>query len=279
MIDRPRQNDAGRIVVKALTSGSNPLYRRWLKLATQSRAVREQGQTLAEGLHLAHAALDAGTPIAAAILRRGGATAEREAILARLAAAVPHFELAAELYDRICTVEHGAGLTLVVPVAESSLPSASDRDLVYLDTIQDPVNVGALLRSAAASGIHAVLCSPGCASAWAPRAMRAAMGAHFRLRICEGVDPQVIEACLDGPWIAAMVRDAPALWTASMPRTAIGWAFGSEGSGLSAATLSRCSLRVSIPMSRDAESLNVAAAAAICLFERRRREDPGVRSP
>jgi TrmH family RNA methyltransferase len=259
--------------MKSLSSDSNPLYRRWLRLATQPRAVRELGQTLAEGLHLAQAALDAGVPVAAAILRRGGAPAGRDVTLARLAPSVPRFELAAQLYDRIGTVEHGVGLTLVVPVTAASLPRASDRDLVYLDTIQDPSNLGALLRSAAASGIQAVLCSPGCASAWAPRAMRAAMGAHFRLQVCEGVAPESLGTCLDGPWVATVVRDAPTIWTLPMPRTAVGWAFGSEGAGVSAETLARCSLRASIPMAGDAESLNVAAAAAICLFERHRRGD------
>jgi RNA methyltransferase, TrmH family len=193
------------IAVKALTSGSNPLYRRWLKLATAPRAVRELQQTLAEGLHLAQAAIDAGVPIDAAILRRGAALPQMDRLLQQLARSVPCYELAPSLYDRIAPVERSAGLTLAVPVASSSLPRASSLDLVYLDGIQDPVNVGAVLRSAAAAGVRDVLCSPGCAIAWAPRAMRAAMGAHFRLNIREGVEPDAIGACLDGPWIAAVV--------------------------------------------------------------------------
>jgi len=256
--------------MKSLTSESNPQYRRWLKLATAPRAVRELGLSLAEGLHLAQAAVDAGARIEAVIHRRGSRGPQLDALLAQLGS-VPRFELTASMYDRLALVEHGSGLTLVVPVPAVAAPAAAPLDLVYLDGIQDPVNVGALLRNAAAAGISHVLCGPTCATAWAPRALRAAMGAHFRLKVSEGVSPESLRPSLDGIWIAAVVRDATSLWSCPLPDSAIGWAFGSEGAGLSAATLAQCTQRLCIPMDRDSESLNVAAAAAVCLFERSRR--------
>ncbi len=257
--------------MKALTSESNRLFRGWLKLAAKPRSVREQGRTLAEGLHLAQAALDAGTPIGAVLVRRGASGAAIERLLESMPAGAARFELAPSLYDRIAPVEHGAGLMLQVEVRGAPPPERSTDDLVYLDAIQDPVNVGALLRSAAAAGIRHVLCSPATAAAWAPRTLRAAMGAHFRMRISEDIDALALGATLQGPWIAAVVREAPSLWDAALPATAVGWAFGSEGAGVSEAILARCALRVRIPMDGHSESLNVAAAAAICLFERRRR--------
>jgi TrmH family RNA methyltransferase len=262
--------------LKLLTSDANPLFRRWLRLATSARAVREFGETLAEGLHLAQSIRQAQWPVVAALVRRSADEAVIEPALAWLPAQTPRFELAASLYDRISAVERGVGLTLVIPVKAAAVPAASSEDLVYLDAIQDPANVGAVLRTAAAAGIAQVLCGPSTAAPWSAKALRAAMGAHFRIAISEGVSVDALDAALAGPWIGAVVQDAaPSLWTCEIPQRAVGWAFGSEGGGLSTAVLSRCTQRVRIPLSRDMESLNVAAAAAVCLFERRRRASLG----
>jgi TrmH family RNA methyltransferase len=257
--------------LKILTSDSNPLFRRWLRLATMPRAVRELGQTLAEGAHLAQAIGQSHWPVIAALVRRGAQDDAIDRALAWLPAQTERLELAASLYDRLSPVEHGVGLTLVIPVEAVTPPVASRQDLVYLDAIQDPANVGAVLRTAAAAGVSHVLCGPATAAAWSPRALRAAMGAHFRVKISEAVDGGLLAAALAGPWIGAVVRDAPSLWACEIPPQAVGWAFGSEGAGLSAAVLAQCSLRVTIPVRHDIESLNVAAAAAVCLFERNRR--------
>jgi TrmH family RNA methyltransferase len=260
--------------LKLLTSDSNPLFRRWLRLSATPRALRESGQTLAEGLHLAEAIAQSQWPVAAALLRRGAEGEAIEGALARLPARTPRFELAASLYDRISPVERGAGLMLVVPTEAARVPVGSEQDLIYLDGIQDPSNVGAVLRAAAAAGISHVLCAPATAAAWLPRTLRSAMGAHFRLRISESVGPEALAPALAGRWIAAVVQDAPSLWECDLPQQAIGWAFGSEGAGVSSAVLSVCAQRIRIPMSREVESLNVAAAAAVCLFERNRRLSP-----
>jgi TrmH family RNA methyltransferase len=257
--------------LKALTSESNSLFRRWLRLATDARAVRELGRTLAEGLHLAQAVAQSRWPVEAALVRRGAAAAAIERALAWLPPHTECYQLAATLYDRISPVERGVGLTLVLPVQSAPVPAASDQDLVYLDGVQDPANVGAVLRSACAAGVAHALCGPGTACAWSPKALRAAMGAHFRLKISEPVAPESLGGALAGPWIGAVAQEARSLWSCDLPAGALGWAFGSEGAGLSAAALAQCALRVQIPMSRDVDSLNVAAAAAVCLFERRRR--------
>jgi len=257
--------------LKLLTSDSNPLFRRWLRLASSPRAVRELGQTLAEGLHLAQAIVQSQWPVIAALVRRGAHEETIDSALAQLPAQTACFQLPALLYDRISPVERGIGLTLLIPAAAATPPTASREDLIYLDAIQDPVNVGAVLRTAAAAGIAHALCGPATAAAWSPRALRAAMGAHFRLRISEGVSSDSLGAVLAGTWIGAVAHDAPSLWDCEIPRQAVGWAFGSEGGGLSTAVLAQCALRVRIPIKGEIESLNVAAAAAVCLFERNRR--------
>jgi RNA methyltransferase, TrmH family len=260
----------------AIASAGNPHFRGWLRLSTQVRARRAQRRTLAEGLHLAQAAIDAGVTVHAWIVRRGAHEAGSEAagIVARLQRlAVPGYELAAPLYERIAPVERGAGLMLVVASAADLLPVAAREDLVFLDGIQDPGNVGTLLRVAAAAGIGHVLGGEGCADFWSPKVVRAGMGAQFRLRTTEGVTAAELARALDGPWIACEAHEAESLWRAQVPSGACGWIFGAEGRGISAEAVAVCPLRVRIPIAPGVESLNVAAAAAVCLFERRRIAD------
>jgi TrmH family RNA methyltransferase len=256
--------------MKSISSSANPGYRLWAKLASMPRAVREHRLTLAEGLHLAEAAIAAGVSIEAVLLRRGARGAALDALLAQLAAA--QFELTAELYDQLALAEHGAGLALLLRLPAED-PGVPDTDALYLDGVQDPGNAGALLRTAAAAGLRRVLAGPSTAALWAPKALRAGQGAHFRLRLAEAVAPGALASHLHGPWIATVVRDAPSLWHAELPAGPVGWVVGAEGQGVGAAALAGCALRVRIPVDSAVESLNVAAAAAVCLFERRRRAD------
>jgi RNA methyltransferase, TrmH family len=256
--------------LKTISSADNPRFRGWLRAGTASRAARAGGTTVAEGIHLAQAAITAGAPIVEVLLRRGTRADEVGATLEAIPESIPRFELAAALYDRISPVEHGAGLMLVVQVPDAPAPECVGEDLVYLDGIQDPGNVGAILRTAAAAGVRRVLASPGTAALWAPRVLRAAMGAHFRLRLHEGVEAASLEGVLKGDWVAAVAHGAPSIWRADFGG-AVGWVFGSEGNGPSPQALAACKKSVTIPASDAVESLNVAAAAAICLFERVRR--------
>jgi TrmH family RNA methyltransferase len=258
--------------VKSISSAANPAFRAWLRLAAHPRESRVQGRALAEGPHLAQAALDASIPIDAVLLRRGAVAADSARLAeAAIAGGAAGYELAAPLYDRISPVEHGSGLIIVTRVPSHPLPARTRHDLVYLDGVQDPGNAGTLLRTAAAAGIGEVLASPTTAALWAPKTLRAGQGAQFRLRLHEQVAPGQLPAVLDGAWIGAEAAGAAPLWAAKLPAGPVGWIFGAEGAGLSAAARSVCALSVSIPIEAAVESLNVAAAAAICLFERRRR--------
>lgn len=258
--------------MKSISSAANPAFRTWLRLAGHPREARAQGRALAEGLHLAQAALDAAVDIEVVVLRQGrvGAEASRLAAAAQAQGAAG-YELAPALYDRIAPVEDGVGILFIVRVPSAPLPARARRDLLYLDGVQDPGNVGTLLRTAAAAGIADVLAAPSTAALWAPKTVRAGQGAHFRLRLHEHVAAEALPALLDGTWIAAEARGAEALWTSTLPPGPVGWVFGAEGAGVSAAARAACALSVCIPIDTAVESLNVAAAAAVCLFERRRR--------
>jgi TrmH family RNA methyltransferase len=261
--------------MKAISSPANAAFRGWLQLVTSPRALRAQRRCLAEGLHLAEAAMQAGANVEAVLLRRG----ERVPAAQRLAAAAvasgaEGYELAAPLYDRISPVEHGAGLMLVVRVPDAAPPRRARSDLVYLDGVQDPGNVGTLLRTAAAAGIVDAIAGPTTASLWSAKALRAGQGAQFRLRLHEQIAPESLPALLDGIWVGTDPRGGEPLWTATLPPGPMGWVFGAEGAGMSAAARAVCRQLVSIPIDPAVESLNIAAAAAVCLFERRRRFSP-----
>ncbi len=253
-----------------IESAANPRYREWLKLAGQPRQVRAQRRTLAEGVHLAQAWLAARAPIEAVLLRAGVGSAERDALLPALQSRAPLFELSAALFDALGLVERGVGLALVVPVpAEDGDAAVAAGDALYLDGVQDPGNVGALLRVAAAAGVTRVLASSQTAALWAPKVLRAAQGAHLALALHESVAAADLGRWAPH-WIGTALHGEP-LWRAEWPSGPIGWIVGAEGLGMSAAARAACTQQVRIPMAAGVESLNVAAAAAVCLFERQRR--------
>lgn len=256
--------------MKAISSADNPNFKRWLRLAESPRAVRTHRRTLAEGIHLAQAIHAAGQGVEAVVVRRGSERADvRTWITAFAAVGAPVFELSASLYDRLAPVERGSGLLLVSSVPD--VRTVRSGDALYLDGIQDPGNAGALLRVAAASGVRVVLAAPGTVALWSPKVLRGAQGAHFRLQLLEDVEATAVRTMLTMPWIGATAHGGTPLWRAPLTEAATGFMVGSEGAGLSAAAATVCTHQITIPLAEGVESLNVVAAAAICLFERRRQ--------
>ena len=256
-----------------ITSADNPIVRRLRRLADSARACREAGRTLAEGLHVLESALDAHVPVATLVLRSASTPAVArlvERVEAAANAGFKRIELPAALYDAISPVEHGAGVLAEIAIPERPHALAVDADTLYLDAVQDPGNVGTLLRTAAAAGVRQVVTGPGCAYAWSPKVLRAAMGAHFALRIFEDVAVADAARGFRGTVIAADVHGED-LYAAQWGRGPTLWLFGSEGQGLGAEARAAAPLKLRIPLAAGVESLNVAAAAAVCLFEQARR--------
>ena len=187
-----------------ISSTDNPLARRLRRYSESARACREAGRSIAEGLHLIEAALTAGVPISAVVVSEEAHAAARE--LARRAADSARtrvVEFARSLYDQIAPVEHGAGILAEIAIARPELPQQQAVDAVFLDGVQDPGNAGTLLRSAAAAGVRHVAASPGTALLWAPKVLRAAMGAHFALSIYEDVAVDRMAGAFTGERLAA----------------------------------------------------------------------------
>jgi TrmH family RNA methyltransferase len=169
------------------------------------------------------------------------------------------------LFRELSGVATPAGIAAVIaiPTATGAVPAG---DCVFLDAIQDAGNVGSILRSAAAADIREVYLGVGCASAWSPRVLRAGQGAHFDLQIHERCDLAALLGAYRGMSVAAVAAAGQTLFQVELG-SPVAWVFGNEGNGISGAVLAATRHRVSIPMAQGSESLNVAAAAAICLFE------------
>lgn len=254
---------------RRVSSPDNPGFRAIRELAHSARERRRQGRTVLEGVHLCESWLaHHGAPQAAYASDSGLARPEVAALLARHR--IQPVLLADGLFEELSTLQHGAGVAFLVGTPRPPLPAAIDADALYLDRIQDPGNVGTLLRSAAAAGVGRVITAPGTAWCWSPKVLRAGMGAHFGLAIHEAVPWPTVRARLAVDAIGTRLADADALWDADL-RGATLWLFGNEGEGLSDEVGADVRRWVRIPQSRGVESLNVAAAAAVCLFEQRRQ--------
>jgi len=255
-----------------VSSTDNPIYRRLKQLATSARACREARRTLIEGVHLLQAALAARAPIQTLVVRGSEPSQEVRAVVHAFTrqARVRTIELAPNLYDKISPVEHGIGALAEIEYATAQWPEQIVDDAIYLDNVQDPGNVGALLRTAAAAGVRHAITGPGCAYVWSPKVMRAAMGAHFALDLHEDVAPTTLRETFAGSILAADATGGVSLFEAEWTQPTL-WLFGGEGRGLSAAALAVADRRLYIPIEATVESLNVGAAAAVCLFEQRRR--------
>jgi TrmH family RNA methyltransferase len=146
------------------------------------------------------------------------------------------------------------------------VPNEQNRFALLLEDIQDPGNLGSMLRSAAAAGCEEVFLSPGCADAWSPKVLRAAMGGHFALRIYEQQDLPGVAKALSGQLLAASLHASLSLYDCDLHGN-VAFMVGNEGAGLSESMLQLATQQITIPMHNNVESLNAAAATAICLFE------------
>lgn len=255
--------------MKIVTSRDNPQVKALKALLGDARRQREAGCTVLEGPHLMAAALDHGVPPdLVAVSEAALGHAEVQALLARLPG-VDTLHLPDALFRGLSELASPLGILARIAVPpEPTFPVGGD--CLLLDAIQDPGNVGTLLRTAAAAGVSDVLLGQGCAGAWTPRVLRAAQGAQFALRIREQVDLADFLRGHGGQSAAAVAHDGASLYAQDFSRPTA-WLFGNEGSGIAPELLALVQCRATIPLAQGSESLNVAAAAAVCLFEMRRQ--------
>jgi TrmH family RNA methyltransferase len=255
---------------RIIRSRENAQVKRLLRLATSSRERRETGTTILDGAHLVEAyGKSGGTAEVIAASASAYADGKLRALYLQTPACL-RLLLADELIARISQVVTSSGILAVVRTPGAlPLPDAVGSCLM-LEGIQDPGNLGSILRSAAASGLHHVFLSRGSVFAWAPKVVRAGQGAHFFLSIYENVEFEQVRARTHARFIATEPEAGASVFETDL-RGPIAWMFGNEGAGLSMQSAALASERVRIPMPGPAESLNVAGAVAICLFEQVRQ--------
>ena len=252
--------------MKFIESRDNPFFKEIAKLADSARQRGKQKLTLLDGTHLLAAYLDSGSrPLHILVNSAAPGEAEVEALLER-AAGLPVTQLDDRLFAGLSELKTPSGILALIDLPQPVATVANSRFALLLEDIQDPGNLGSMLRSAAAAGCDAVFLSEGCADAWSPKVLRAAMGGHFVLNVHERQNlPGVVKA-FPGRLLAATLQVTHNLYDCDL-RGNIALMIGNEGAGLSADLLNLATQEMAIPMPGKVESLNAAAATAICLFE------------
>jgi TrmH family RNA methyltransferase len=255
----------------ALRSRDNARVRRWHALTHDGRVRRDEGRALIEGTHLVAACLAAGMRPASVLVSESGRGNAEVVALVRRAGAEPAV-LADALFRWVVDVPSPAGIAAEIEIPRAG-SDARPGDCVFLEAIQDAGNVGAILRSAAAFGVRDAVLGRGCADPWSPKVLRAAMGAHFALRVHGAEDLGAAVAAFGGATVCAVAHGGLRLADVELGDR-VGWILGAEGQGVSVALAARAAQRVTMQLAAGTESLNVAAAAAILFYERARRRAP-----
>jgi TrmH family RNA methyltransferase len=245
---------------RQISARSNAQLVRIRRLLADPAAYRRLGMAWVEGEHPLQAALARGHRVDEVFV---DAAREHEAAIAALVAAAERVTVVeTRLWREVSGMPSPPAVgALLQPPAGAVRPREAT---VVLDRVQDAGNVGSILRSAAAFGFAQVLAIEGTAGLWSPKVLRASMGAHFALRLVEGLSADDLQA-LRVPLLAASSHAQRALSVAALPYPCA-WVFGHEGQGIDAGLAARCMLTLRIPQPGGEESLNVAAAAAVCLY-------------
>ncbi|AHG64029.1 TrmH family RNA methyltransferase [Advenella mimigardefordensis] len=257
--------------MKNIQSKDNLVVRQAMKVA----AGRDKTRILLEGVHLCEEWLKRYDPPESVLVQASAVDRPEIARLLAITDTARQYLLADALFNAIATVQTPQGIMFVatrpVPAAISRLSTTA----LWLDRLQDPGNLGTILRTAAAAGVKDILLSAGCVGAWSPKVLRSAQGAHFALDIYEHQHFPDIRDRLDMPILASsLVPGARSLYEDALPAACL-WVVGNEGQGVHPDILTVADQCIFIPQSDAVESLNAAVATAILLFEQRRQHMRG----
>jgi TrmH family RNA methyltransferase len=252
--------------MKAIHSRDNPFVKQLISLAHSARDRKKAGLSVLDGEHLVAAYCDAiGHPRAVAVAASALAAGRLDALLARIGD-TPVNVLDDKLIKEASSLDSPAAVLAVIETPPAQTPSFDAVAALVLEDVQDPGNIGSMLRSAAAAGIREVVLSKTCAFAWSPKVLRGAQGAHFLLNIAEGIDVVDYVKNFRGQSVALVPRSTRLLYECNLAAPTA-FLVGNEGAGLSAELLAAATMQATIPMPGGMESLNAAASAAISMFE------------
>jgi len=249
-----------------ITSSQNPKLKLVRALGGRSKERREESAFLAEGVRLVEEALATDWPIRY-VLYSSGLSERGQTLVDRLqSAGVETDEVAGDLLQAVSDTEASQGIIAVLSLTNLPIPESPDF-LLIPDQIRDPGNLGTLIRTAAAAGVQAILLPPETTDAFAPKVVRAGMGAHFRIpihamswdeieQICKLKDMQVFLADMAGE----------SCWQTDFHKP-LALIVGGEAEGASDPARELANLTVSILMPGKVESLNAGVAGAVLMFE------------
>lgn len=257
--------------MKKITSAQNPLVKKLVQLSEKQSFRNKQKMTIIEGAHLTAEWLKCfGAPDFCVISSSSKRSEEVESIIQKCEELnTETIELEAKIYSKISPVIEGVGVLFVVKIPENQSVDFCE-DAIILDRVQDPGNLGTILRSAVGFGVKQIICSKGTVSAWSPKVLRAGMGAHFKLQIFENQDLSKAISKIETPIFATSLQAEKSIYDKNFT-TKTAWIFGNEGAGVSLELLSKVKNQVIIPQVGQIESLNVAMAVTVCLAEQARQ--------
>lgn len=254
---------------KHITSRDNAVFKHLKKLAENKRERSKEGKTLLDGVHLIEGYLAVFGEPELIIIPEGKSTDEASNLIQQLGD-VDTLMFPTLMFAELTPVTSSTGILALVSVPSIALPEHINFALM-LEDIQDPGNLGSMLRTALGAGVDAVYLSKGCTDAWSPKCLRGGQGAQFHLPIIERIDIVESMQLFNGASYATTLA-GESLYAQDLTQ-ASAFVIGNEGAGLSREAIAAATQQVSIPMQTGLESLNAAAATAICLFERKRQVD------
>jgi RNA methyltransferase, TrmH family len=264
-------------MIKTIRSRDNAFVRRLIALAQQSRARKKESRSVLDGAHLVEAFLQSHTTVEAIAISESAIEsddAKRVLLLLerkRLADRVAVNVLEDSLLASASNLESPSSIMAIIETPQAMPIPADATAVLILDNVQDPGNVGSMLRSAAAAGVSHVMTSAGTAFVWSPKVLRAGQGAHFSLNIVESADVMAFLTSYRGQSLALIPASENAIPLYDRKRIMLtkptALIVGNEGAGLSKELIAAATHRVTIPMPGKMESLNAAACAAIVMFE------------
>jgi TrmH family RNA methyltransferase len=260
----------GYALMEVISSRQNSLVKQLKKLIDSKKARSEFAQVVAEGVHLVEIQLAAGIqPDLIVIAQRALDNPEITALINRVPSARVVVLIDA-IFDQIAPTDAPSGLLTVSATVSNDQGPLTNVDTLVLDRVQDPGNVGSLIRTAVAAGVRQIVLSAGCADPWSPRCLRAGQGAQWLATLYPDVALEDFVSDFAGSIAATVLEGGTNLYDQNLTQ-ATAWLFGNEGQGVQPGLIQMASHRITIPMPGGMESLNVNAAAAVCLFEQVRQ--------
>ena len=254
--------------MKTIKSKDNPKYKEALRLLRKK--YRDQtGMFLIEGPRPVIDAAKTGTGISTVFIRENFKDSDDAAEITELSAGGDRFRvtvLSDELFDRLSDTEHSQG---IIAVSAKPVPDQDFSRALILDRLQDPGNIGTIIRTAEAAGISTLIAIKGTGDIYSPKTVRAAAGSLLRVHVFEGMETgEVIKLCREknARIIASDLQGAVEYTDADMTGS-FALVIGNEGSGVSDEIRQASDTKVRIPMEGNIESLNAATAAGILLYE------------